>query len=237
MVFTNYFGSLLSIGEFYDNTCSDNIWRALTHESIINFDWTLTSVDGWGEEELLETPNSERISSFIRVAGRQFDDIKQYIDGIGNINAVTYDECGNKLDSLLIDDLDNYGWEVKMPLSSDLSRFSSSVLYPGHVDGYSVYDANNEFYRRLLLNSQAILSAKGTKRSIEMVMSLFGYYSLNFIENSYHEVLRGGKLKNLKWGELTFEEQKELLKYSYDMTEYVYVADGNSPLWKGDEEG
>ena len=231
--FLTYFDSLLSIGEFYDKYYSNNIWRAMTHEAIINFDWTLTKMDSEGVIGEYDSPNSERIKSFIHVAGRQFDELKQYIDGIANSNCVTYDECGNKPDCFLVDELVNYGWDVKAPLSKALSKFTSYALYPGHVDGFTVQDANYEFYRRLLLNSRAVLSAKGTKRSIEMIMSLFGYYSLNFIENSYHEAKRDGKIRTLKWEDLEFNEQKEILRYSYDMTEYVYVAGSGSTLWRG----
>ena len=230
--FYHYFDALLSIGEFYDSYFSDNIWRAMTHEAIINFDWTLVHEDSNGLLEEQDAPHSERVKAFIHVAGRVFDDLKQYIDGIGNANAITYNECGNKPDSFLNDELLNYGWDVKMPLVGALNKYISDRLYPGFADGHTVQDATNEFYRRLLLNSMAILSAKGTKRSIEMMAALFGYRSLNFIEHSYHEVKRDGKIKNLKWDELTFEEQKDILKYSYDMSEYVYVTGGESAIWK-----
>ena len=231
--FLTYFNSLLNIGEFYDEFFTDNLWRALTHEAIINFDWTLTRID---DDEVVseeDNPHSERMKGFIHVAGRQFDELKQYIDGIANSNAITYNECQNKPDNFLTDELGNYGWDVKSPLGNFLSKFNSDALYPSHVAGYTVQEANNEFYRRLMLNSRAILSAKGTKRSIEMMASLFGYYSLNFVEHSYHEVNRDDKLVTLKWGELTNDEQSEILRYCYDITEYVYVANEDSKMWKG----
>ena len=236
--FLTYFDSLLKIGEFYDNFFSDNLWRAMTHEAIINFDWTLTKIDNDGIVSEEDNPQSERLKGFIQVAGRQFDELKQYIDGIANSNAVTYNECQNKPDVFLADDLTNYGWDVKLPLNQTLTKFATEALYPLHGDGYTAQEANYEFLRRLLLNSRAILAAKGTKRSIEMLMSMFGYYSLNFIEHANHEVMRDGVLKTLKWDDLTYEEQKDILTYSYDITEYVYVADANSPMWEGigDEE-
>lgn len=229
--FYNYFSDVLAIGEFYDKNFSNSLWRAMTHEAIVNFDWTLTRTDNNGDGEVDDTPHSERIESFIHVAGRMFDDLKQYIDGIANVNAVTYNECGNKPDEFLSEELENYGWSVKAPLSYQLSKFISKILYPSHSDGYTIDEANYEFYRRLLLNSRAILSAKGTKKSIEMMMSLFGYYSRNFIEHSYHEVMRDGKLTMLKWNNLTEDEQKKILTYSYDMSEYVYVAGEGSNIW------
>lgn len=229
--FYDYFDSLLAIGEFYDQYFSNNIWRSMTHEAIINFDWTHASFDGDGVIDEMDTPHSERIQLFINVAGRMFDDLKQYIDGIGNVNAITYDECNNKPDSQLKEELDNYGWAVKSPLSLHLSKFIGEPLYPNHVEGYSIAEANNEFFRRLSLNSKAILSAKGTKRSIEMIMAMFGYYSLNFIEHSYHDVKRDGKIKTLKWDELKNDEKKHILRYTYDMSEYVYVANEDSILY------
>ena len=239
--FYNYFSSLLEIGEFYDKFHANNIWRSMTHEAIINFDWTLTHVDNDGFTTEQDTPHSERIQSFIHVAGRMFDNLKQYIDGIANVNAVTYDECNNKPDVFLFEELENYGWAVKNPLAFHLSKFISEPLYPSHADGYTVEDANFEFYRRLLLNSRAILAAKGTKRSIEMVMALFGYYSLNFLEHTYHEVMRDGDIKTVRWNSdkanvdcLTEKEKKKLLTYSYDMSEYVYVAGSGSTMWNND---
>lgn len=231
--FLNYFNSLLLIGEFYDDFFSDNIWRAMTHEAIINFDWTLTTVDGDGVITEMETPHSDRIKAFVQVAGRQFDDLKQYIDGISNSNSVTYNECGNNPDRYLTDSLVNYGWETRVPLSTELSKFNSYSLYPGHVEGYTAQDANNEFFRRLLLNSSYILSSKGTKRSIEMIMALFGYYSFDFLKHTYHEMNRGGNISNLKWNELTVEEQNRLKVYGYDMNEYVYIAGDGSSLYNG----
>lgn len=229
-VYANYVNSLLSIGEFYDRYYTDNIWRAMTHEAIINFDWTLKKQNAEGDITEFDDPNPKRVQAFLQVAGRQFDDLKQYIDGIANANAVTYNQNANNPDDLLNDMLSNYGWDVKTVLGYDINRYISRPLYPSHVDGYTAQDANFEFFRRLLLNSNAILSAKGTKRSVEMVASLFGYSSKEFLEKAYHETERDGKLKMLTWGQLTEDEKNRKLAYSYDMSEYVYVVEPKEAL-------
>ena len=234
--YLTYIDSLMKIAEFYDEYASDNIWRSMTHEAIINFDWTHVSVDEGGTAVENRDPNSSAIKAFIHVAGRQFDELKMYIDGIKVSNAVTYDENSNKPDELLVNDLENCGWEVIAPLNSGIKNYPTSKLYPTHVEGYFVEDANIEFYRRLLLNTNAILNAKGTKRAIEMVMSLFGYYSTHYIENSFHEVNRNGNIVNLFWDELEPEEQAKIKCYSYDMTEYVYVANEKSGIWGSTRE-
>lgn len=225
--YVEYAESLLDISDFYDSYFTNNLWSSLTHEAIVNFDWTLVKTDG-GLEEEFSSPDSQRMKAFIEVTGRNFDELKRYIDGIANVNRVTYDESNNNPDIYLVDALMNYGWDVKSPVSSLLNKYMTKALYPGHVDGYTVQDANNEFYRRLLLNSRAIIAAKGTKRAIEMVLSLFGYYSLNFVEHAFHSVKRNDKYVTLPWSKLNEDEKKEILRNVYDITEYVYVADENS---------
>lgn len=225
----DYVEGLVKIGEFYDKYFTDNIWRSMTHEAIVNFDWTHVHIDGDGTITESHDPNSGAVKAFIHVAGRQFDELKMYIDGIKTSNAITYNENGNKPDIFLSESIENYGWDVKVPIS--LNKYPSYRLYPNHVEGVHPQEANYEFFRRLALNSSAIMRAKGTKRAIEMVMALFGYYSTNFIENSYHEVKRNGVLKTVHWDNLTIEEQNAIKLYSYDLTEYVYVANSQSNLW------
>jgi hypothetical protein len=227
-IYEKYINSLLNIANFYDKYFTDNLWSSLTHEAIVNFDWTFKKIEGDGFETDFSNPNSQRMKAFIQVMGRNFDELKRYIDGISFSNTVTYDEANNNPDYFLSESLSNYGWDVKVPISSLFNKFITYPLYTGHVDGYSVQDGNYEFYRRLLLNSAAILSAKGTKRSIEMMMSLFGYYSKNFVEHAFHEVERNGEIKNLTWEYLNEDEKKEILRNVYDITEYVYVTQSGS---------
>ena len=236
-LYENYFNSLLDIAKFYDEYYTDNIWRAMTHEAIVAYDWTLTTVDKNGVSDEYDSPKSQRMKAFIQVAGRQFDDLKRYVDGVSFANAVTYNEANNNPDKFLSDSLTNYGWDVRIPVPSKLSKYATLALYPSHVTGYTVQDANYEFYRRLLINSGAILSAKGTKKSIEMVLSLFGYKSLNYVEHSYHDVFREGVLKTIHWDDMTDDEKKQVLRNTYDITEYVYVAgEGSTAYQEGASE-
>lgn len=220
-VFYEYFSDLLDIGEFFDKFYTDNMWRAMTHEAIVNFDWTLTTVDGDGIYTDYDNPESERVKTFIHVAGRAFDDIKLYVDGIANSNAVTYNEDNNNPDYFLPELLTNYGWDVKNVIPYRYNKYLSKPLYPSHVNGYTTQDAVYEFYRRLLLNSNAILSAKGTKRSIEMILALFGYHSVHFLKNTWHE--ENGEIKNFDF--LSEDKKKEVMRSSYSMDEFVHVAD------------
>lgn len=230
MAYRTYLSSLLNIADFYDNYYTDNIWGAMTHEAIITFDWTLTKISQDGTEELTD-PNSSRVKAFLHVAGRNFDDLKKYVDGISYANSVTYSEADNNPDCFLSDSLTNYGWDVRTPIPANIGKYMTLSLYPGHVEGYTSQDANFEFYRRLLINSGAILRAKGTKRSVEMMLSLFGYQSVNFVEHSFHDVLRDGEYVTVHWDDLDEDERNDVMKTAYDINEFVYVAGEGSTAY------
>lgn len=120
--FTEYVNSLSKIGEYYDSMFTDNLWRSMTHESIKNFDWTYTRHYTPGEEEPF-IEGGTRIQKIIRVYGREFDDIKTYIEAIDDSNTVTYDNINNLPDYFFTDKLEDYGWDVKLVYPLVLSEF------------------------------------------------------------------------------------------------------------------
>lgn len=111
--FTKYLEGLIEVGEFYDERFSDNLWRSMTHESIKNFDWTYTRHYTPGEEEPY-VEGGEKIQKIIRLYGREFDEIKSYIDNISNVNTITYDNVNNLPDYFFTDKLEDDGWDVKL---------------------------------------------------------------------------------------------------------------------------
>ena len=111
--FTDYTARLSEIGEFYDNRVTDNIYRAMTHEAIKNFDWTYTREYTSGDEEEYVI-GGQKMQKALRVIGREFDEIKSYIDNLKNSNRLSYDERGNMPDYFLKDTLNDDGWDVKL---------------------------------------------------------------------------------------------------------------------------
>lgn len=109
--FNKYLSDLVATGEFYDERMSDNIFRSLTHESIKNLDFTRPRNDEGITEE--EYEGEGRITKMLRLYGREFDEIKLYIDAIKDVNRVTYDEVNNLPDYFLTDELEKDGWDVK----------------------------------------------------------------------------------------------------------------------------
>ena len=139
--FNDYTGRLAKIGEFYDERFSDNMYRAMTHESIKNFDWT-RSRDESGEIDTDIILGADRMKKALRIMAREFDEVKSYIDGIRNVNSVTYDERNNLPDYFLADTLSDDGWDVRQVYPYRLSETTidtSGATVP--YDDYSVASA------------------------------------------------------------------------------------------------
>ena len=64
------------------------------------------------------------------------------------------------------------------------SRITNRVKSYTDESSYTYMDINNEFMRRLVLNSHSIWRHKGTAEGIEMILGMFGLRSSNWIEKS-----------------------------------------------------
>ena len=190
-----YVESLISLGEFYDEYFSDNMWRSLTHEAIKTLDWTYVS-NSDGDIQDLSTIDTSRIEPITKIYGRQFDDLKRYADGIKSINTITYNQRSNTPDYTLIDVLENSGWETKtLKITSD-NDVRTKRLYKGISSGYTASDANNEFLRRLKLNSNYLFSAKGTRKGLDAMLAMFGFTPEDYDIHEYVYVFSGESYPN-----------------------------------------
>ena len=172
-IYDNYLNGLLSIAEFYDEYYTNNLWRSLTHESIKNLDLTYTKENSDLDNDDYAIGIS-RLEGIFMAYGRQFDDLKRYIDNIKSINTITYDNKNNIPDYFLSDSLELSGWEVINAMPTQDKTIYTDPLYINENNGYNAVNANNEFMKRLKMNSKYILSSKGTKNSLELLLSLFG---------------------------------------------------------------
>lgn len=264
--FNNYTLRLATIGSYYDERFTDNLYRAMTHEAIKNFDWTYTREYSEGDEDEYVTAG-EKVQKALRIFAREFDEVKTYIDNITSVNRVTYDERANIPNYFLTDVCENEGWDIIQVIPYDINGYSSNACaaqnyyqntkkvvtpYNTHVTGknsqnlkngyfiacntdkcsggtnassvlceytgnhykiilnniddvyydscsdinrnkiktyidtaitYTYMDVNNEFLKRLKLNSRAIWKHKGTIEGIEMILGMFGLRSKNWYDN------------------------------------------------------
>lgn len=322
--FGSYIQRLSDIAAFYDERFCDNLYRSMTHESIKNFDWTYTREYIEGDEKPY-VEGGNKTQKAIRLFGREFDEIKSYIDNINNTNTITYDEIGNLPDYFLTDVLELDGWDLRVVTPLKLVQYtkngnSNNILTPEeenslktdsiinnkygdkhlhrsfsqdtlrmvspyskekdcYGDGYFVtcddnsehcknsklvhkaakgatlydncagvlrhrirnysseeeytmYDVNNEFMKRLKLNSRHILRHKGTIEGIEMIMAMFGMRS-----KRWYDSLSVEEKKKYKSG---FDELKSNCKslieagyspYDYEIKEYTSFTKRINDTW------
>ena len=93
-------------------------------------DWTFTSNQDGIEQDLSEF-DTRGIGAMTRIYGRQFDDIKRYIDNIKSTNSVTYDEKNNIPDYFLSDTVENFGWEAY-----NVANFNDIILADLRSESY-----------------------------------------------------------------------------------------------------
>lgn len=179
--YTTYLQGLIDIAGYYDECRTDNIWRSYTHESIKNFDWT-TPRDTYVPEIEGDLIDTERLEAILKVCGRQFDDLKRYLENIRFSYNVSYDKKNNMPDYSLGKFLEMLGWEVKNVAPTLPDTKPVLLEYPGMTVRTGGEDVNTEFLRRMILNSRNILSKKGTRAGIEAVYSMFGLFDMRYGE-------------------------------------------------------
>ena len=175
--YENYINSLNDLIYGYDKYYTNSIWRDMTHDAIVNMDLTISGDDSY--------INSTKIWQLINIIGRQFDEIKKYADNIKATNTISYKQENNSPDYFLNDNLEISGWETQNILKNFSEEDITDPMYEGRSVGFTASDANNEFLRRLNLNSKFILNKKGTKQAIEDLMGVFGYHSTNWLRKYY----------------------------------------------------
>ena len=176
--YTAYINGLLYIATYYDDCRADNIWRSYTHESIKNFDWT-TPRDTYVPEIEGHLIDVERMEAILKVCGRQFDDLKRYIENIKFTVNVSYDSKNNMPEKNMAKFLEMCGWEVKNVSPINDNSILHVEEYPGIYVKYTPEDANLEFLKRMILNSRNLLSKKGTRAGIEEMYSMFGLFEVS----------------------------------------------------------
>lgn len=164
--FAIYKQQLLDIAESYDEYRTDLMRRTLVTESISYFELNPKN------SSYYPLNTTEKIDQLLTIYGREFDEIKKYIDGISFANVVSYNREGNTPDSIIKDLAYYLGWDILSPMDENqlLSNFTPTQSnYSGMTVGYTPAEAEVEFWRRLILNSAFLWKSKGTRKPIEFL--------------------------------------------------------------------
>jgi hypothetical protein len=122
----------------------------------------------------------KKVEKIFQIYGRSFDQIKQFIDGLGYMNSVNYNPSNDIPSQLLYNLSQTLGWSSNFsPITNE--DFLSSVFgntstptYPGYARALTPTELNYSYYRSLILNSAYLFKSKGTRRSVEFILRLIG---------------------------------------------------------------
>jgi hypothetical protein len=163
--FNNYLTELNEISQNFDGYKTDLISRFLTTGAFNEFDTT-----------------GQKVQKVLQLYGRNFDQVKKFIDALAYMNSVNYN-VGNDIPSQLLKNLaQTLGWDIKMsPITND--ELLSSVFgqkngeksqFLGENTTKTPDELNHQFYRNIVLNSAYLFKSKGTRKSVEILMKLIG---------------------------------------------------------------
>lgn len=170
--YANFVNQLLEIADINDNSKSNLMVRFLVSTSISEFD-SIADINGTYPDS-----NGQKMTSTLKIYGREFDEIKKYSDGIRFANTVTYDKKNNTPDVVLKNLARVLGWELTSSISQVdvLGNFLSlnNSYYDGHSRGYSDAESEIELWRRIVLNTPWLWKSKGTRKAIEFLFKFIG---------------------------------------------------------------
>ena len=112
----------------------------------------------------------------------------QYQDALHEFNVGQNMFFGGITDAALAKFLEMSGWEVKNVAPVDDNSLVVIDEYPGLTVKNTPEEANNEFLKRMILNSRNILSKKGTRAGIEAMYSMFGIFEKRYGDEYYFTI-------------------------------------------------
>lgn len=175
--FNDYTTSLSKIGNYYDEFFTDNLYRAMTHEAIKNFDWSFTR-EFYNGQEGEYVNGGEKIQKALRVFAREFDEILSYINNIKNVNRVTYDKRNNLPDYFLIDNVNNNGWDGKLVYPYDL------IEYQVDENGKTIYEDGN----RIIVSGDSVYCRDFQLNNGDLSAETPIYIARQFSQNTKKEI-------------------------------------------------
>ena len=163
--FTSYLSELNVISSNFDGYKTNLISRFLTTGAFNEFD-TL----------------GHKVEKVLQIYGRSFDDTKKFIDALAYVNSVNYN-VGNDIPSQLLKNLaQTLGWRTNIsPISNEElltsvfgQKNAEKSAFSGVGSSLTPDELNYQYYRNIILNSAYLFKSKGTRKSIETLLSLIG---------------------------------------------------------------
>lgn len=185
--FTKYLNDVQDIATYFDNARTNLISRFFVSDSLKEFDTF-----------------DRRIESMLQIYGRSFDEVKKFIDSLAYMNSINYTPKNDIPSQLLLNLGQTLGWEDNFQFLTDQTLMesifgnNSDFKYPAYNRSQTPLELNYSFYRNLVINSFYLFKSKGTRRSIEFILRLFGAPEA-LIEFNEHVYLADQKINLIKF--------------------------------------
>lgn len=179
--FDIFLNNWLDATKLIDENKTDLIARRFISNSIIEFDTDGDGTDVYGG----------KVNKLLRIYGREFDEVKKYIDGLEFSRKITYNKVDNAPDELikmlasemgldiLLSFLDNNLFKNDLPENSTTEGDGTSISVPfsGYSRNLSPKEIDTELWRRLVVNAWWLFKSKGHRKVLEFFLNLFGIKS------------------------------------------------------------
>ena len=171
--YLSYLDKLTTFTTSLDEYKTDIIIRKYVTDAVTSFD---TIPRGDGDHLTLDGSKARKL---FRIYGREFDEIKKYIDGIKLAHVVTYDGKNNIPDSLVKDlsfmlGLEPFNFLDNFNIKENVLPSFGEVTYNGISTTLSNQELDIEIYRRLILNIAWLWKSKGARKAVEFLLRFIG---------------------------------------------------------------
>jgi len=197
--YATYVENMLEMASLFDSFKTDLVSRRFVSESIHEFD-----TDGGGDEIY-----GRKATKMLRIYGREFDQVKKYIDGISFANVVTYNKLDNTSDELIKIMAKNLGFDVLLTVTTDNFDLQQQIqpsyetVFSGHSRSLSAKELDIELWRRLVINAWWLFKSKGTRKVIEFFFNLFNIPGCMVTLDEYIYLAENKLDFNSVWDEIT----------------------------------
>lgn len=228
--YARYVQKLIELADISDDSRSNLMVRFLVSTSISEFD-SIPDINGSYNDT-----NGQKMTSALKIYGREFDEIKKFSDGIKFANTVTYDKKNNTPDVVLKNLARVLGWQLTSSISQIdvLGNFLTlnNNYYDGYSRGLSDAEAEVELWRRLVLNTPWLWKSKGTRKAIEFLFKFIGAPN-GLVTFNEHLYVADAPVNVALVTEMMefFNNTSDISGLNVDSNGYPFVQPDNQDMW------
>ena len=230
--YIDYATALLNISTNNDLATSDLMYRVLVSDSISSFDTAPVNLDYLDRDS-----TGQKVTKTLRIYGRNFDEINNFIEGISFANTVSYNKQDNIPDIYVKNLARVLGWELMTSVVENglLASYVTTAksTYEGQSVGLTPVEADVELWRRIILNSPWLWKSKGARKSIEFLLRFIGAPGGLITFNEY--IYKADAPINVDLFKTALDlnglDNTDLSIYPIDKDGYPYPLDDTSDLY------